>query len=304
MEKRYYTFNRFLRERFGGPVYKIPLTAALGCPNRDGAVGVNGCVFCDNRAFSPFVGQDLSITEQIHRFKAGRRQKGRYIAYLQSYTNTYGPLAQLQRLYEEALADPEVVGLSVATRPDCVPDEVLNLLESYTDRWMVWIEYGLQSCHDETLKRINRGHDFAAFADAVNRTRGRGIYTGAHVIIGLPGESAEKVLETAQALNTLGVDGVKLHQLQIFRGTPLAADWEAGKVRTLEVGEYISIACDFIENLSPKVVILRLVGDVTDDALLLSPRWGVRKAEVIAAIDRELERRGTRQGSRLSAGSV
>ncbi|MDI6632626.1 MAG: TIGR01212 family radical SAM protein [Bacillota bacterium] len=304
MEKRYYTFNRFLRERFGGPVYKIPLAAALGCPNRDGTVGSNGCVFCDNRAFSPFVEQDFSITEQIRRFKAGRRQKGRYIAYFQSYTNTYGPVARLRRLYEEALADPEVVGLSVATRPDCVPDEVLDLLESYTGRWMVWIEYGLQSCHDETLERINRGHDFAAFADAVNRTRGRGIYTGAHVIIGLPGESAEEVLETAQALNTVGVDGVKLHQLQVFRGTPLAADWEAGKVRTLEAGEYVSLACDFIETLSPRVVILRLVGDVTDDALLLSPRWGVSKAEVIAAIDRELERRGTRQGSRLPGGSV
>uniref|UniRef100_A0A7C2E965 TIGR01212 family radical SAM protein n=1 Tax=Ammonifex degensii TaxID=42838 RepID=A0A7C2E965_9THEO len=297
--KRYYTFSRFLRERFGSPVYKIPLDAGFGCPNRDGTVGTGGCAFCVNRAFSPFAGQGLSIAEQIRRFKGIKGCEGRYIAYFQAYTNTYAPLARLRRLYEEALSDPEMVGLAVATRPDCVPDPVLDLLQGYTDRWMVWVEYGLQSCHDRTLKRINRGHDFATFLDAVRRTRGRRIYTGAHVIIGLPGESATDILQTAQALNAAGVDGVKLHHLQVFQGAPLAADWAGGGIRTLTVDEYVTLACDFIETLSPRTVILRLVGEVTDDALLLAPRWGVSKAEVIAAIDRELERRGTRQGSRL-----
>ncbi|MGQ9511980.1 TIGR01212 family radical SAM protein [Thermodesulfitimonas sp.] len=301
MEKRYYTFRRFLKERFGGPVRKIPLDAGFGCPNRDGTVGAGGCVFCLNPAFSPFSGCGLTITEQIHRFKGHQRGPGRYIAYFQAYTNTYAPVAELRRVYEEALADPEVVGLAVATRPDCVPDPVLDLLQSYTDRWMVWVEYGLQSCHDVTLQRINRGHNFATFVDAVARTRGRSIYIGAHVILGLPGETAADMLATAAALNATGVDGVKLHHLQIFKGTPLAAWWLRGEVRTLSVEEYVSLACDFIEELSPAMVILRVVGDVTDDALLLSPRWGISKAAVVARIDRELERRGTRQGSRLGA---
>lgn len=299
MEKRYYTFSRFLREHFGGPVQKIPLDAGFGCPNRDGTVGRGGCIFCLNRAFSPFAGAGLTVTEQIRRFKARRRGPGRYIAYFQAYTNTYAPVPELRRVYEEALADPEVVGLAVATRPDCVPDPVLDLLQSYTDRWMVWVEYGLQSCHDATLQRINRGHDFATFVDAVARTKGRGIYIGAHVILGLPGETRTQILETAYALNATGVDGVKMHHLQVFEGTPLAVAFLRGEVKTLGPDEYVSLACDFIEALSPQMVILRLVGDVTDDALLLAPRWGVSKAEVINQIDRELERRGTRQGSRL-----
>lgn len=298
MEKRYYTFSRFLKEHFGEPVRKIPLDAGFGCPNRDGTVGSGGCIFCLNPAFSPFSGRGLTVAEQVRRFKGHRRGPGRYIAYFQAYTNTYAPIAALRRVYEEALADPEVVGLAVATRPDCVPDPVLDLLQSYTDRWMVWVEYGLQSCHDATLQRLNRGHDFATFAAAVARTRGRGIYIGAHVILGLPGETAADMLATAAALNATGVDGVKLHHLQVFEGTPLAAAFLRGEVKTLSLDEYVSLSCDFIEALSPQTVILRLVGDVTDDALLLAPRWGVSKAAVIDRIDRELERRGTRQGSR------
>ncbi|MEW6573356.1 MAG: TIGR01212 family radical SAM protein [Bacillota bacterium] len=300
MEKRYYTFSRFLRESFGGPVSKIPLDAGFGCPNRDGTVGVGGCTFCANRAFSPFAGQKLTVPEQIQRFKAARRREERYIAYFQAYTNTYAPLETLRTMYEEALRDPDVVGLAVATRPDCVPDPVLDLLQGYTGRWMVWVEYGLQSSSDKTLRRINRGHDFATFLDAVQRTKSRGIYIGAHVILGLPGETRADVLRTAEALNTTAVDGVKLHHLQVFKDTALAAQWYEGKVWVFSVDEYVSAACDFIESLSPGTVILRLVGDVTDEKLLLAPRWGVRKAEVISAIDAELTRRGTRQGSRLA----
>jgi len=299
MAKRYYTFSQFLKERFKEPVYKIPLDAGFGCPNRDGTVGSGGCIFCLNRAFSPFAGLGLAVEEQIGRFKAHRRGPARYIAYFQAYTNTYAPVAELSRIYEAALADPDVVGLAVATRPDCVPDPVLDLLASYTRRWMVWVEYGLQSSHDATLKRINRGHDFAAFVDAVSRTRERGIYVGAHVILGLPGETAADMRATALALNATGVDGVKLHHLQVFKSTPLASLWLRGEVRTLSPDEYVSLACDFIELLSPKMVILRVVGDVTDDALLLAPRWGIGKAEIIARVDRELERRGTYQGSQL-----
>lgn len=300
MEKRYYTFSRFLRESFGGPVFKIPLDAGLGCPNRDGTVGTGGCTFCVNRAFSPFAGAKLSVPEQIEMFKAGRRRGERYIAYFQAYTNTYAPLETLRGIYAEALRDADVVGLAVATRPDCVPDPVLELLQSYTGRWMVWVEYGLQSRNDSTLRRINRGHDFAAFLDAVQRTQDRGIYVGAHVILGLPGETRADMLRTAEALNAAGVDGVKLHHLQVFKGTALAAEWARGKVRVFDVDEYVSAACDFIESLSPGTVILRLVGDVTDEALLLAPHWGVRKTEVISAIDDELITRGTRQGSRFA----
>ncbi|MEW6446495.1 MAG: TIGR01212 family radical SAM protein [Bacillota bacterium] len=302
MEKRYYTFSRFLRESFGGPVYKIPLDAGFGCPNRDGTIGAGGCTFCVNRAFSPFAEKSLAVPEQIRRFKAARHRAERYIAYFQAYTNTYASLETLHSLYSEALSDPDVVGLAVATRPDCVPDPVLDLLQSYTGRWMVWVEYGLQSSNDETLRHINRGHDFATFLGAVKRTKGRGIYIGAHVILGLPGESRADFLRTAEALNTAGIDGVKLHHLQVFRGTALAAQWARGEVNVFSVDEYVSAACDFIESLSPEMVILRLVGDVTDEALLVAPRWGISKADVVSAIDAELERRGTRQGSR-SAGT-
>ncbi|MCL6561311.1 MAG: TIGR01212 family radical SAM protein [Firmicutes bacterium] len=300
MEKRYYSFGRFLRERFGGRVRKIPIDAGFGCPNRDGTAGTDGCIFCANKAFSPFAEQKIAVAEQIRRFKSSNRPGVRYLAYFQAYTNTYAPVDRLQQLYGEALSDPEVVGLCVATRPDCVPDQVLGLLQSYTDRYMVWIEYGLQSSSDATLRRIKRGHDSGAFADAVERTRNRGIYIGAHVILGLPGESEEEMFETAYFLNALKIDGVKLHHLQVFSGTPLARDYARGRVRTLRAEEYVSLACDFIESLSPQMVIMRLVADVTDDSLLVAPRWEVGKTEVINAIDKELERRGTYQGSRLA----
>ncbi|RJX17246.1 MAG: TIGR01212 family radical SAM protein [Ammonifex sp.] len=296
MEKRYYTFGRFLKEHFGEQVRKIPLDAGFGCPNRDGTTGTGGCVFCLNRAFSPFVEQSLSISEQIRRFKASNRRGGRYLAYFQAYTNTYAPVERLARLYGEVLADPEVVGLCVATRPDCVPEGVLDLLESYTERFMVWVEYGLQSSHGKTLKLIKRGHDVGSFANAVERTKGRGIYIGAHVILGLPGESREEMLQTARFLNTVRVDGVKLHHLQIFTGTPLEADYARGEVSALGLGEYVSLACDFIESLAPEIIIMRLAAEA-DDALLVAPRWDASKTEVVNAVDRELQRRDTRQGS-------
>ncbi|MEW6173267.1 MAG: TIGR01212 family radical SAM protein [Bacillota bacterium] len=299
MEKRYYTFRKFLREHFKTMVSKIPLDAGFGCPNRDGTAGRGGCTFCVNRAFSPFAEQNLSVTEQIRRFKHAKQGSGSYLAYFQAYTNTYAPVEHLRRLYEEALSDPEMVGLCIATRPDCVPDQVLDLLQTYTGRWMVWVEYGLQSSHDETLKRINRGHDFAAFVDAVERTRDRGIYIGAHVIIGLPGELRSEILQTARSLSAIRVDGVKLHHLQVFKGTPLAEEWEQGEIKTLTVTEYVSLASDFIEHLSPGITVLRLVSDAADDAFLIAPRWGMSKTRVIDAIDRELERRDTRQGSGL-----
>ncbi|MEW6183733.1 MAG: TIGR01212 family radical SAM protein [Bacillota bacterium] len=299
MEKRYNTFRTFLRAHFSSPVSKIPLDAGFGCPNRDGAAGRGGCAFCVNRAFSPFAGQELSVREQIRRFKDARRRDGRYLAYFQAYTNTYAPVERLHRLYEEALSDPEVVGLCVATRPDCVPNPVLDLLQSYASRWMVWVEYGLQSCHDKTLKRINRGHDFAAFVDAVKRTGDRGLYIGAHVIIGLPGESRDEMIQTARSLSAVGVEGVKMHHLQVFRGASLAGEWEQGGIKTLDATEYVVLACDFIEHLSPSMVVLRLVSEATDEALLLAPRWGISKTRVIEAVDRELRRRGTRQGSAL-----
>ncbi|MFZ5898809.1 MAG: TIGR01212 family radical SAM protein [Bacillota bacterium] len=303
--KRYYTFSRFLREKFGCPVYKIPVNAGFSCPNRDGAISYGGCSFCYNPSFSPVAEETcLSVREQVERGREAAIRKGRrkakFMAYLQSYTNTYGSVEQLRRVYDEALSVPDIVGLSIGTRPDCVPGPVLDLVASYAQRYHIWLEYGLQSSHDRTLRRINRGHSFADFVDAVERTRNRGIYVCAHVIIGLPGEDRRDYVETALRLSELGVDGVKIHHLQVVEHTRLAREYREGTVPTLSLEEYVPLVCNFLEHLDPGITVHRLCGEVLDGDLLLAPRWRVTKAEVIQAIDRELERRNTRQGARIS----
>ncbi|MDI6709545.1 MAG: TIGR01212 family radical SAM protein [Bacillota bacterium] len=299
---RWYAFSRFLRERFGRPIYKIPLDAGFTCPNRDGRIGRGGCTFCYNPSFAPAAGSGLTIREQIARGKAALRRRdprAGFLAYFQSHTNTYAPPAALRGLFDSALADPEVVGLAVATRPDCAPDPVLDLLEEYTRKRHVWVEYGLQSIHDRTLHIINRGHSAADFIDAVRRTRGRNIFVCAHIILGLPGEDREDFLATARALTALGLDGVKIHHLQVIRRTPLAAAYARGEVRVLSLPEYVPLVCDFLEHLDPRMTIHRLFGEVLCDDLLLAPRWETDKAAIVAAIAAELERRGSRQGAHV-----
>lgn len=303
LQRPYYPLSEFLRERFECRVSKIPVHAGFDCPNRDGRVGREGCVFCWNPSFSPALQESpASLTEQIRTGREAVKGAGidrrKFLVYFQSYTNTYAPVEKLRRLYDTALAEPDVAGLCIATRPDCVPGPVLDMLEGYARRWHLWLELGLQSAHDRTLAVIRRGHTRAAFEDAAARSSGRGFYVCAHVILGLPGEGRREMMETADFLSSQPVQGVKIHHLQIIAGTPLEAMYRCGRVAPLGLDEYLQLVCDFLERLRPDITIHRLMGDVLDDSLLLAPRWPEGKAQVISAVERELRLRGSRQGSR------
>jgi len=298
----YRRLSEYLRRRFGARVRKIPLDAGLTCPNRDGTKGVGGCAYCVDETFSPSAGR-RSVAEQVAAALARPRKPGdRFIAYFQPASNTYAPVDRLREMYDQAVSAPEVVALAVGTRPDCAPDPVLDLLQSYTGRVDVWVEYGLQSAHDRTLARINRGHGFAEFADAVERTRGRGLRIGAHVILGLPGETRQDMMETAGRLDALSVDAVKLHHLYVARGSALEPEYAAGRLRVLSEAEYVPLACDFMERLSQNVVMDRLIGESLRPEMVVAPRWTWSKAQVIQAIVDEFRRRGTAQGARSRKG--
>jgi hypothetical protein len=301
LQRPYYSLSEFLREQFGCRIIKIPVHAGFDCPNRDGRVGREGCIFCWNPSFSPALQESpASVPEQIRAGKAAVKgaERRKFLVYFQSYTNTYAPVEKLRRLYDAALAEPDVVGLCIATRPDCVPDPVLDLLEEYAQQWRLWLELGLQSAHDCTLAVIKRGHTRASFEDAAARSSGRGFDVCAHVILGLPGEGRREMMETADFLSSQPVQGVKIHHLQIIAGTPLEAMYWCGRVAPLSLDEYLQLVCDFLERLRPDITIHRLMSDVLDDSLLLAPRWPAGKAQVISAVERELRLRGNRQGSR------
>ena len=299
-DPRYYPFSRFLRERFPWKVYKVAIDAGFTCPNRDGTKGVGGCIYCVNESFCPNTGRgERSIAEQMQTGMAVlRRRYGaeKFIAYFQAFTNTYAPVEKLRALYDEALALDDVVGLSVGTRPDCVDDEILDTIASYADRFHVWVEYGLQSAHDETLDAINRGHGFEEFARAVEQTARRGLYVCAHVILGLPGETRSMMMETARRLAALPLSGVKLHHLYVARGTPLADIYERGEFETLSAAQYASLAAAFLERIPPTVAVQRLVGDVTSD-VLIAPKWSEPKQQVITMVTADLASRDTCQGA-------
>ncbi len=298
---RYYDLNAYLRAHFGCRVQKITVDAGLTCPNRDGTVATGGCIYCNSKgAGTGAHARGMSITEQILSGKAfvGRRYRAnKFIAYFQSFSNTYASTETLTRLYDEALSVEGVVGLSIGTRPDCVSDPVLSLLESYARRCLVWVEYGLQSAHDDTLRRINRGHDCRCFEDAVARTKGRGIKICAHLILGLPGENREQMLQTARAVAAMGIDGVKLHLLYVVRGTPLERMYHQGGYTCLERDEYVSLVCDVIERLPPHVVIQRLTGDPHPEELV-APHWPLDKNRTLNLIREVLVRRDSRQGKK------
>lgn len=300
---RYQSFSDELKRRFGCRVQRLSVDAGFTCPNRDGSVGTSGCIFCGGNGSGSFgIVPGLSVTAQLERSKEVMVRKykaARFLAYFQSYSNTYAPVQRLRALYDEALAVPEVVGLVVGTRPDCLPPETVELLADYAGRTYFWLELGLQSPLDRTLERIGRGHDLACFTAAVARCQARGIRLCVHLILGLPGESREEMLAGAQFLNDLGVDGVKLHLLHVMEGTPLAALYRAGAVRLMDRDEYVGVVCDFLERLDPRIVVQRLTGD-GNRAELVAPLWSLRKFEVLNCIDRELERRGSRQGWLLS----
>jgi radical SAM protein (TIGR01212 family) len=300
--KRYYDLKSFWLNSFGCKVYKLPIDAGFTCPNRDGAVASGGCIYCDGRGSRLRLEGSLpSVSEQIRRGQAyyrKLRQAGKFIAYFQTFTNTYAPVEQLKSLYEEALAEEDVIGLSVGTRPDCVSDEVLDLLEGYGKERHVWLELGLQSIHDRTLAFINRGHNYAQFFDAVQRTAGRNINICTHIIVGLPGETREDILSTAMAIAALPVKGIKIHSLLALKGTKVGDMYEEGQLTLHTKEEYVQTVCDILEILPPEMVIQRLTADGYRD-IFLAPAWAVNKMAVLNAIDREMEIRDTFQGRKF-----
>ncbi|MES9945728.1 MAG: TIGR01212 family radical SAM protein [Candidatus Thiodiazotropha sp.] len=288
------TFGQYLLKRHGERVHKIALDAAFTCPNRDGSKGLGGCTFCNNVSFSPNGRQPRPIKEQLasgRRVIRKRTGARKYLAYFQAYTNTYDEIEHLSALYDEALADEDVIGLSIGTRPDCLPDAVIDLLAGYQDQgYEVWLELGLQSAFDETLAKVNRGHGFAEYADSVYRTRDRGLKVCTHLIAGLPGETACHVTETLHRVLELGTDGLKLHPLHVVKGTQLANAWRQGEYQPLTLEAYVNIAADLVEQTPSNVVWHRLTGTAAE-AILLAPLWCARKWLVLNAITTELHRR-------------
>lgn len=301
IEKRYRDFSDFLSAHFDGKVQKISLHAGFTCPNRDGSIGVGGCTYCNNQTFSPeYCHTGKSITCQLDEgvaFFARKYPDMRYLAYFQAYTNTYGEFSELKRKYEEALAHPGVVGIIIGTRPDCMPDVLLSYLSDLSRRTFVLVEYGVESARDETLRRINRGHDFATSVDAIRRTVAAGVAVGAHMILGLPGESRDMILTHADRLSQLPLDTIKLHQLQLIRGTRMAREYELapGDFHLYDVDEYIDLAIDFAERLSPSIAIERFVSQSPAE-LLIAPNWGLKNHEFTARLLRRMRERDSWQG--------
>lgn len=285
------TFGQAMLRRYGERVHKIAIDAAFTCPNRDGTKGWGGCSFCNNVSFSPNGRRPPPLADQIaagRRVLRKRTGARRYIAYFQAYTNTYADAERLDALYRQALEAPDVVGLSVGTRPDCVPPEVLDLLCGYRDQgYEVWLELGLQSAFDATLERVNRGHGFAEYRDSLLAARQRGLQVCTHLIAGLPGESAWHARETLRRVLELGTDGLKLHPLHVVKGTALANEWRRGEYRPLTLKQYVEIAADLVQMTPPGVPYHRITGTASRD-ILLAPRWCAEKWRVLNAITREL----------------
>ncbi len=295
----FYSLNAYLNVQYAERVQKITLDAGLTCPNRDGRIGHGGCIYCNDKGSGTGAsarGQSLAgqLAEGIDRI--GKRYKARkFIAYFQSFSNTYASLDELRRLYEEALAHPQVVGLSIGTRPDCLSPDIINLLSSFCRTHFIWLELGLQSSHDRTLQLLNRGHDVACFVEAVNSTSEKGLHVLAHVILGLPQESRADILATAKFLGTLPIHGVKIHLLYVIKNTSLANLYASGYYTPLSQEEYVNLVVDFIELLPPHMVIHRLTGDPHPDELV-TPEWCLDKTAVLSQIKETFFQRQTYQG--------
>ena len=301
--KRYREFGDFLRERFPFMAQKIAINAGFTCPNRDGSKGRGGCTYCNNQTFNPgYCQTDKSVADQLAegvRFFSRKYPEMRYLAYFQAYTSTYGEQERLERLYEEALDYPGVVGLVIGTRPDCVPDRLLDYLARLSEQVLVLVEYGVESTLDRTLRRINRGHDFAEAEEAIRRTAARGIAVGAHLILGLPGESRDEILGHADRLSELPLTTLKLHQLQLIRHTRMALEFERQPedFHLFTVDEYIDLAIDFIERLDPAIALERFVSQSPKE-LLIAPDWGLKNYEFTEKVRRRMEERDAWQGKK------
>jgi len=299
MNNRYNDLNSYFRKAFGCRVQKISIDAGFSCPNRDGSISTDGCIFCNQKGSGTGAyAKGLTISEQIQngqKFIARRYKAKKFLAYFQAFSNTYAPCSHLKKIYDEALQQDKIVGLSLGTRPDCVDESVLNLLQEYARDYLVWIEYGLQSVHDETLLKINRGHDFKTFAKAVEATKNRGIKICAHVILGLPGENRDHMLKTAEIISKIGIDGIKIHLLYVIKGTKLETLYNSGKYKCLGPEEYATIVCDFLEIIPRSIVIQRLTGDPHPDELV-APAWSLDRNSTFKLIKEILEKRDSWQG--------
>ena len=300
----YYSLKDYFKERYGKRVQKITVALPFTCPNRDGTKGRGGCTYCYDGSkpsmLTSAIPLEIQIREGIERAKRKYGEDTLFTIYYQSYTNTYADLETLKRYYDVALKFEGVVGIDVGTRPDCAPEEVLDLLEEYANKGLeVWVEYGLQSANFETLKKINRQHGVSDFVDAVLRTKRRNLKVCAHMIIGLPGETREDFIETAKLIASLPVDGIKIHPLHVIKGTVMAKQYENGEFRTLTLEEYAEYCADVIELLPPNMVVHRITGE-TDEDRLIAPEWCTYryKNQVIQKVREVLERRGSYQGAK------
>ncbi len=294
----YYSFNHYLKDRFGERVQKIPLDAGMTCPNRDGTKGVGGCVYCDSRGSgNEGSKKHTDINAQVvagMNFLSKHHRAKKFIAYFQSYSNTYASAERLRELYDQAVSVPGVVGLSVATRPDCLTEEVLSIISSYSDKLMVWLELGMQTSCDATLKRINRGHTYKEFVAGFKLARKYPVQICVHAIIGLPGESKKEMLVTAKELTELKPEGVKIHSLYVSKNTELENMYHRKEFVPLSQEAFVNIACDYLELLPEKTVVHRLTGDPDPDELV-APQWTLDKNHTLKLIKEELNRRHFRQ---------
>jgi radical SAM protein (TIGR01212 family) len=278
----YNDYGTWRRRQFPYRVQKISIDAGFTCPNRDGRISTGGCIYCDNRTFNPsYCQRRHSVTQQLEegkRFFAHKYPDMKYLAYFQAFTNTYAPLAQLKALYEEALQVEDIVGIVIGTRPDCVSAELLDYLAALNQRTFVLVEYGVESANNDTLLRINRGHSFEQSCDAIKRTKQRGLLTGAHIILGLPGEDAAECLRQASVISSLPIDILKIHQMQIIRGTRLADEYAATPFHIYTVDEYIQLIAEYIQRLRPNLILERFVSQSPKE-LLIAPHWGLKNYE-------------------------
>ncbi|MCY6371989.1 TIGR01212 family radical SAM protein [Clostridium ganghwense] len=298
-DKRYYNLNYFLRDKFGEKVFKISLDAGFSCPNRDGTISRGGCLYCSERGSGDFAGdRNFCITRQFEDIKEMMKKKwksGKYIAYFQAYTNTYAEVEELRKKYEEAVNQEGVVALAIATRPDCLSEEIIELISEYNDRLYTWVELGLQTSNERVAKLINRGYTLEIFEDALLRLRKRNVDVVVHTILGLPGENREDMINTIKYLSHKDIQGIKLHLLHLLKGTPLVKLYEEEKLKFLEKDEYIDLLCEAITLLPQNIVIHRLTGDAPRN-LIIGPMWSLKKWEVLNDIDRKLKDEDLYQG--------
>ena len=298
---RYNELSAYLSAHFPFKVQKISLNAGFTCPNRDGTVGYGGCTYCNNQTFNPaYCKTEKTVTQQLEegkQFFARKYPDMKYLAYFQAYTNTYGELQELKRKYEEALQVPDVVGIVIGTRPDCMPDELLDYLEELNRRTFLIVEYGVESTDNDTLKRINRGHSFEVAADAIRKTAERNIRVGAHIILGLPGETREILIQQAGFLSSLPLTTLKLHQLQLIKGTRMAAEYESRPqdFHLYTADEYIDLVIDYIEHLRPDMVLERFVSQSPKE-FLIAPDWGLKNHEFTDKVKKRMRERDSFQG--------